>query len=390
MSSRPLTFQERREAHAQRHGNFVSLLEENEDDDIPLRTPVASPVASFDASDVAEAEGSNHGTAVAVLSVPNAEADSVAAAPLQPRKPKALPGPKTYVNDAHVDLRLNMAAQLRRLNIHKVTNVSSKKQGKVDLYQANVLSPDGCMHGLQPYTCDDPYKKFWALIMCGVKHDAQNFEHNSAEIGDDNPSSLQTLQALSHKIFEEMNTAEDAAKKKTAEAKRKAVEIQSANQASEAGLGLRTPTKRSSAPILGAQPSARIRSEQEQNEALAATAGVSDIKYGKGEKKKVKRDLDYVEKMDQMFECMKQQPVDLLSIVKEIQRAVPATAAPAVAADSPEAKYNRRFRDINSNIKMLMEQKELAKRNNEPYDHIDRRLKKQNEKLDALDDAENN
>ena len=130
MSSRPLTFQERREAHAQRHGNFVSLLEENEDDDIPLRTPVASPVASFDASDVAEAEGSNHG--MTAPSVPTAEADSVAAAPLQPRKPKALPGPKTYVNDAHVDLRLNMAAQLRRLNIHKVTNVSSKKQGKVD------------------------------------------------------------------------------------------------------------------------------------------------------------------------------------------------------------------------------------------------------------------
>ena len=92
-----------------------------------------------------------------------------------------------------------------------------------------------------------------------------------------------------------------------------------------------------------------------------------------------------------MFECMKQQPVDLLSIVKEIQRAVPSAAAVrAVAADSPESKYNRRFRDINSNIKMLMEQKELAKRNNEPYDHIDRRLKRQNDKLDALDDAENN
>ena len=128
----------------------------------------------------------------------------------------------------------------------------------------------------------------------------------------------------------------------------------------EAGLGLRTPTKRLSAPILGVQPSARIRSEQEQNEALAATAGVSDIKYGKGENKKIKRDLDYVEKMDRMFECMKQQPVDLLSIVKEIQRAVPAAAAPAVVADSPKAKYNHRFRDINSNIKMLMEQKELA------------------------------
>ena len=95
---------------------------------------------------------------------------------LQPRKPKALPGPKTYVNDAYIDLRLNMAAQLCQLNIYKITNVSNKKQGKMDLYQANVLSPDGCMHGLQPYTCDDPYKKFWSLIIGGVKHDAQNFD----------------------------------------------------------------------------------------------------------------------------------------------------------------------------------------------------------------------
>jgi hypothetical protein len=367
MSSRPLTFQERREAHARRHGNFICLLEENEDDGVPQRPLVASPVTSFDAFNVAEAEvqaeGSNHG--MTAPSVPTAEADSAAAAPLQPKKPKALPvpGPKTYVNDAHIDLRLNMAAQLRRLNIHRVANASIKKQGKLDLYQANVLSSDGCMYGLQPYNCNDPCKKFWALVMYGVKHDAQNFEHNSGtEIGDDDPSSLQTLQALSNEILEEMNMAEDAAKKKAAEAKRKAVEIQSANEASEAGLGLLcTPTKRSSAPILGAQPSACIRSEQERNEALAATSGVSDIKYGKGEKKKVKRDLDYVEKMDQMFECMKQQPVDLLSIVKEIQRAVPPAAAPAAAADSPKAKYNRRFRDINSNIKRLIEQKELAK-----------------------------
>ena len=60
MSSRPLTFQERREAHARRHGNFICLLEENEDDGVPQRPLVASPVTSFDAFNVAEAEGSNH------------------------------------------------------------------------------------------------------------------------------------------------------------------------------------------------------------------------------------------------------------------------------------------------------------------------------------------
>jgi hypothetical protein len=171
MSSGRPTFLERREAYAQRRGNFVNLLEENDDDDIPLRTPVASPVASFDASDVGttEAEGCDQAP-----SLP--EVGSDAAAPLQPRKLKALPGPKTYVNDAYIDLRLNMAAQIRRLNIHKITNVSNKKQAKVDFYQANVLSPDGYMHGLQPYTCDDPYKKFWALIIGGVKYDSQNFD----------------------------------------------------------------------------------------------------------------------------------------------------------------------------------------------------------------------
>ncbi len=65
---------------------------------------------------------------------------------------------------------------------------------------------------------------------------------------------LQTLQALSHGILEVegINAAEAAA-----EAKRKPAEIKSANQASEVGLGLRTPMKRLSAPLLGVQQSAR-------------------------------------------------------------------------------------------------------------------------------------
>ena len=128
------------------------------------------------------------------------------------------------------------------------------------MYQHNVLSPTGCMYGLTPYTCKDPYKKFWALLMGGVKYDAEQFEPDAA--GDnDHCTPLQTLQALSHGILEGMNTAEAATKEKTAEAKRKAAEIKSANQASEVELGLRTPMKCLSAPLLGVQPSARSRAQ---------------------------------------------------------------------------------------------------------------------------------
>ncbi len=91
--------------------------------------------------------------------------------------------------------------------------------------------------------------------MHGVKYNAQQFEPDAG--GDDHHTPLQTLQALSHGILEGMNAAEAAAKEKTAEAKRKAAKIKSANQALEVGLGFRTLTKRLSAPLLGVQPSAR-------------------------------------------------------------------------------------------------------------------------------------
>jgi hypothetical protein len=172
-----------------------------------------------------------------------------------PQKAKALPGPKTYENDAHISLHLNIAEQLRCSGVNLITNALLRKQGKVNMHQNNVLSPNGCMYGLTPYTCKDPYKKFWALLMRGVKYVAQQFEPDAA--GDDHRTPLQTLQALSQGILEGMNVAEAAAKEKTAEAKRKAAEIKSANQALDVGLGLRTPTKRSSAPLLGVQPSAR-------------------------------------------------------------------------------------------------------------------------------------
>ena len=75
--------------------------------------------------------------------------------------------------------------------------------------------------------------------------------------GNDYLLSLQTLQALSHRILKEMNVAKDAAKEKMAGAKRKAAKIKNANQASEVGIVLRTPMKHSSTPIWGTQLSAR-------------------------------------------------------------------------------------------------------------------------------------
>ena len=76
---------------------------------------------------------------------------------------------------------------------------------------------------------------------------------------------------------------------------------------------------------------------------------------------------------------MLHQPVDLLSMAKEIQcnAVVPTATTPSVAPDfSPTLKYNHKLCEINNNIKDLMEQRELAKRFNEAYDHIDKRIKK--------------
>jgi hypothetical protein len=72
-----------------------------------------------------------------------------------PQKAKALPGPKTYENDAHISLRLSIAEQLHQSGVHLITNAPLRKQGKVNMYQNNVLSPTGCMYGLTPYTCED-------------------------------------------------------------------------------------------------------------------------------------------------------------------------------------------------------------------------------------------
>ena len=154
-----------------------------------------------------------------------------------PQKAKALPGPKTYKNDAHISLRLCIAEQLLHSGVHLITSALLRKQGKVNMYQNNVLSPTGCMYGLTPYTCKDPYKKFWALLMRGVKYDTEQFEPGDAAGDDNHRTPLQTLQALSHDILEGMNAAEAAAKEKTAEAKKIAAEIKSANQASEVELG---------------------------------------------------------------------------------------------------------------------------------------------------------
>jgi hypothetical protein len=308
--NRQLPFQEHCKAFAARRGRFV-VMHKDDDSSSSLRTPVASVAALFDILDVADDDENGdvgaagigdlrvpsiaagpaslstnpttavppraHGVPSTIVGATSSSTNPTKAVPprahgvpstvvraassstnpahLLHQKAKALPGPKTYENDVHISLRLNIAKQLCCSGVHLITNAPLRKQGKVNMYQNNVLSPNGCMYGLTPYTCEDPYKKFLALLMRGVKYDAQQFEPDAA--GDDHRTPLQTLQVLSHGILERMNTSEAAAKEKTAEAKRKAAKIKSANQALEVGLGLRTPTKRSSAPLLGVQPSAR-------------------------------------------------------------------------------------------------------------------------------------
>ena len=266
-----LTYQERCEAFAARRGRFVDMHED--DNSSSLRSPVASVAYSFDTldDDADDDEIGGVGAAgIGDLCVPStavgaasSSTNPIEAVPPQARSvpvslsaAKALPGPKTNENDAHISLRLSITEQLRRSGVHLITSLPLRKQGKINMYQNNVLSPTGCMYGLTPYTCEDPYKKFWALLMRGVKYDAKQFERDAAG-DDDHRTPLQTLQALSHGILEGMNEADAAAKGKTAEAKRKAAETKSANQASEVELGLRTPMKRLSAPLLGVQPSAR-------------------------------------------------------------------------------------------------------------------------------------
>ena len=266
-----LTYQERCEAFAARRGRFVDMHED--DNSSSLRSPVASVAYSFDTldDDADDDEIGGVGAAgIGDLCVPSTAvgAASLSTNPIEAVPPqargvpvslsaaKALPGPKTYENDAHISLHLSIAEQFRRSGVHLITSPPLRKQGKINMYQNNVLSPTGCMYGLTPYTCEDPYKKFWALLMRGVKYDAKQFERDAAG-DDDHRTPLQTLQALSHGILEGMNEADAAAKGKKAEAKRKAAETKRANQASEVELGLRTPMKRLSAPLLGVQPSAR-------------------------------------------------------------------------------------------------------------------------------------
>ncbi len=49
-----------------------------------------------------------------------------------PQKAKALPGPKTNENDAHISLRLSIAEQLCCSGVYLITNAPLRKQGKVN------------------------------------------------------------------------------------------------------------------------------------------------------------------------------------------------------------------------------------------------------------------
>ncbi len=137
-----LTFQERCEAFAARRGRFVDMLED--DDSSSLRSPVASVAYSFDTlDDVADDDESGEVGAAGVgdLRVPSTAVDTsyssdnpIEAVLSQARgvsstgavslsAAKAIPGPKTYENDAHISLHLSIAKQLRRSGVHLITSL---------------------------------------------------------------------------------------------------------------------------------------------------------------------------------------------------------------------------------------------------------------------------
>ena len=175
--NRQPTFQERCEAFAACHGRLVDM---REDDSPPssLCSPVASAAVSFDALDDVADDNESGGVGAAGigdLCVPSTAigAASMFANPIEAvshqacsmpstiiraaslsanpahsplQKAKALPGPKTYKNDAHISLCLSIAEQLCPSGVHLITNAPLRKQGKVNVYQNTCsLPPGACM-----------------------------------------------------------------------------------------------------------------------------------------------------------------------------------------------------------------------------------------------------
>jgi hypothetical protein len=105
--------------------------------DVPS-TSTAAGAASLSTNPTAAVPPQARGMPSTVLGAASLSANP--AHPL-PQKAKALPGLKTYMNDAHISLRLSIAEQLCRSGVHLITNAPLRKQGKVNMYQNNVLSP---------------------------------------------------------------------------------------------------------------------------------------------------------------------------------------------------------------------------------------------------------
>jgi hypothetical protein len=110
-------------------------------------------------------------------------------------------------------MRYEVAAAVFGSGVHRITNPKNLKEKKRDLYRSVVLSPGGCMYGLSQYTGNYPDRKLWALVLHGFKHDADNYDATTDKVIE--KTELQILQEISHRIVEEMNNANDAAKEKT-------------------------------------------------------------------------------------------------------------------------------------------------------------------------------
>ena len=117
--NRQLSIQEHCEAFAARRGRFVDM--HKYDNSSSLLPPVASVTVSFETlDDVTDDDESGRAGAAGIEAIPpqargvpstiiGSASSSANPAHPSPQKAKALPGPKTYENDAHISLRLIIA-----------------------------------------------------------------------------------------------------------------------------------------------------------------------------------------------------------------------------------------------------------------------------------------
>lgn len=120
--------------------------------------------------------------------------------------------------------------------------------------------------------------------------------------------------------------------------------------------------------------------------AAAAGGGIGDdIKYGYGKKPKLKRHVDPIEKLDQLFIGQKSDMSQMVDLMKTILTSTPAAAA-AAAITTPTVTPPTAFADYSAKIMILLEEKKRYKDMGECVMSLDVKIQKLSAKRDELDE----